>query len=333
MEYRPFGRTGLEVSAIGFGCWELGGDYGPIDEREAIAAIHRAIDLGINCFDTAEAYGADTPASFYPGRSESFLAKGLGNRREEVILVSKFGVCYYDSDRDRDSRRERVMASIEGSLRRLNTDYLDVYLIHWPDDQTPFDETMQALDDIVQQGKARFVGVSNFKADQIAACMETRRVDVAQYGYSLFDRRMERSVFPYCQEHGIGVMGYGSLAYGLLTGTLDGTTPFDKRDWRSRGMVFNLPLFTRENYPRNTKVVADLKRIADRRGKPVYDLALTWVLSNPTISVALVGMRRPEEVEANVGALGWTLTEAEKTAIDAAFETHGVNPCPDTWVD
>jgi aryl-alcohol dehydrogenase-like predicted oxidoreductase len=323
----------LDVSAIGFGCWELGGDYGPIDERDSIAAINRAIDLGINCFDTAEAYGADTAASFHLGRSESLLAKGLGNRRHEVILVTKFGICYFDTDRVRDSRRERVISSIEGSLRRLNTDYLDVYLIHWPDDQTPFDETMRALEGIVQQGKVRFVGVSNFRADQIAACMETRRVDVGQYGYSLFDRRMERSVFPYCQEHGIGVMGYGSLAYGLLTGTLDETTKFPKRDWRSRGMVFNLPLFTEEDYPRNIRVVAELKRIAARRGKSIYDLALAWVLSNPTISVALVGMRNPEEVEANVAALGWTLTGAEHGEIDAAFAANGVNPSPDNWVE
>jgi aryl-alcohol dehydrogenase-like predicted oxidoreductase len=289
--------------------------------------------LGINCFDTAEAYGADTPASFYLGKSESLLAKGLGNRRHEVILVTKFGICYFDTGRVRDSRRERVMSSIEGSLRRLKTDYLDVYLIHWPDDQTPFDETMRALEDIVQQGKVRFVGVSNFKADEIAACMEARRVDIGQYGYSLFDRRMERTVFPYCQEHGIGVMGYGSLAYGLLTGALDETTTFPERDWRSRGMVFNLPLFTEETYPRNIRVVAELERIARRRGRPVYDLALAWVLSNPTISVALVGMRKPEEVEANVAALGWTLTEAEHEEIDAAFSANGVDPSPDNWME
>jgi len=333
MEYRPLGRTGLEVSAIGFGCWELSGDYGPIEEGEAIAAIHRALDLGINCFDTAEAYGADTPASYRPGRSESLLAKGLGNRRQAVILVSKFGINYFDSGRDRDSRRERVMASIEGSLQRLNTDYLDLYLVHLPDRQTPFDETMRALDDIVQQGKARFVGVSNFRVEEMAACMETRRVDVAQYGYHLFDRQMERDVFPYCQEQGIGMMGYGSLAYGLLTGTFDAATTFEEGDWRSRGGIFNMPLFTQENFPRNLKVVEVLKKIARAHGKEGYHLALTWVLSNPVISVALVGMRRPEEVEANMGALGWTLTEADKEEIDAVFEAHGVDTCPDVWLE
>jgi aryl-alcohol dehydrogenase-like predicted oxidoreductase len=326
MEYRAFGRTGLEVSAIGFGCWEMGGTYGRIEEEEVIAAIHRALDLGITCFDTAEAYGV--------GKSESLLAKGLGTRRQEVILVSKFGI-YRDADQTMrlNSRRERAMASIEASLQRLHTDYLDIYLIHWPDPQTPFDETMRALEDIVQQGKARFVGVSNFRAEEMAACMETRRVDVAQHGYHLFDRRMEQKVFPYCQEHGIGMMGYGSLAHGLLTGTIDQTTTFEATDWRSRGGMWNMPLFSQENLPRNLQVVAALKKMAQARGKEVYHLALAWVLSNPVISVALVGARRPAEVEANMGALSWPLTEADKAEIDAVFEAHGVDTCPDIWLD
>ena len=156
MEYRPFGRTGLEVSAIGFGCWELGGSYGHFDEGEVIAAIHKAMDLGINCFDTAEGYGM--------GKSEALLARGLGTRRKDVIAVTKVGIGYKDSGRekDRDSRKGRITASVENSLRFLKTDYIDMYLIHWPDRHTPFDETMRAMDDLVQQGKVRFVGVSNF---------------------------------------------------------------------------------------------------------------------------------------------------------------------------
>ena len=327
MEYRPFGRTGMEVSAIGFGCWELGGSYGHIEEGEVIAAIHRAMDLGINCFDTAQGYGF--------GKSETLLAKGLGERRKEVILVTKFGIGYPDSDRDkrRDSRRHRAMESIEASLGFLNTDYVDVYLIHWPDLETPFEETMRAVEDIVQQGKARFVGVSNFRAEEIADCMETRRVDVGQYGYHMFDRRQEREVFPYCLEQGIGMMGYGSLAHGLLAGAFDETTTFGEGDWRSRGGAFNMPLFTEENFPRNLKVVADLKRLAEDRGKALSHLALAWVLSNPVMSVALVGARTPGEVEANMGALGWSLTEADQAEIDAVFEAHGVDTRPDIWVE
>ena len=327
MDYRPFGRTGMEVSAIGFGCWELGGGYGSFDEEEVIAAIHRALDLGINCFDTAEGYGM--------GKSEALLARGLGDRRKDVILVTKFGANYGGSGREknRDSRPERAMASIEGSLEHLKTDYVDVYLIHWPDHQTPFDETMRALEDIVQQGKARFVGVSNFRAEEIAACEETRRVDVGQYGYHMFDRRPEREVFPHCREQGIGMMAYGSLAHGLLTGAFDEDTIFEERDWRSRGGLFNMPLFTPENFPRNLKVVENLKKIAQARGKKVANLALAWVLANPVVSVALVGMRRPSEVEANMDGIDWALTEADLTEIDAVFDAHGVDTRPDVWVE
>ena len=327
MEYRPFGRTGLDVSAIGFGCWELGGGYGHFDEGEVIAAIHKAMDLGINCFDTAEGYGM--------GKSEALLARGLGDRRKDVIVVTKVGIGYRDSGREknRDSRSERIMTSVETSLAALDTDYIDVYLVHWPDRYTPFDETMKTLDDLVDQGKVRFVGVSNFKAEEMAECMETRRVDVGQYGYHMFDRRMERDVFPYCQEHGVGMMGYGSLAHGLLTGAFDEATVFDEGDWRSRGGLFNMPLFTEENFPRNLNVVSDLVGIARDMGKEMYHLALRWVLSNPTISVALVGARKPEEVEANMGALEWSLSEAELAVLDAAFDRYGVDTCPDVWVE
>ncbi len=327
MEYRPFGKTGLDVSAIGFGCWELGGHYGYFHEGEVIAAIHKAMDLGINCFDTAEGYGM--------GKSEALLARGLGNRRKDVIVVTKVGIGYRDSGRekDRDSRSARIAASVENSLRFLNTDYLDVYLIHWPDRRTPFDETMRAMDDLVQQGKVRFVGVSNFKAEEIDACMNTRRVDVGQYGYHMFDRRMERVVFPYCEARGIGMMGYGSLAHGLLTGAFDEHTTFEARDWRSKGGLFNMPLFTEENFPRNLKVVEVLKQIARGRGTAVYHLALAWVLSNPVISTALVGVRKPEEVASNVGALDVTLSEDDQRAIDAVFEKYAVDTRPDIWME
>ncbi len=327
MEYRSFGKTGLDVSAIGFGCWELGGSYGYFDEGEVIAGIHKALDLGINCFDTAEGYGK--------GKSEALLARGLGNRRKDVIVVTKVGIGYTDSGREkgRDSRRDRIMASVENSLQFLNTDYIDVYLIHWPDRHTPFEEPMQTLEDLIQQGKVRFGGVSNFKAEEIDACMKTRRVDVGQYGYHMFDRRMERDVFPYCEAYGIGMMGYGSLAHGLLAGAFDENTTFDAQDWRSKGGLFNMPLFTEENFPRNLKVVEALKQMAADRGTAVHHLALAWVLSNPVISTALVGVRKPEEVVSNMGALELTLSEDDKCAIDAIFEHYGVDTRPDIWVE
>src|SRR6266542_3378200 len=204
MECRPFGRTGLEVSAIGFGCWEVGGGYGNVEEAEFARAVERALDLGINCFDTAEGYGM--------GASERALGQALGRRREEAVVVTKFGMNYRDKPNLRDSSRERVMASIDKSLKNLGTDWVDVYLVHWPDRLTPFEETMQALEDVVRDGKARFVGVSNFKREEIEACMGVRRVDVAQYGWNMFDRRMQHEIFPYWQKSGVGVMACGELS-------------------------------------------------------------------------------------------------------------------------
>jgi aryl-alcohol dehydrogenase-like predicted oxidoreductase len=325
MEYRPFGRTGLQVSAIGFGCWELGGQYGHYDESEVIDAVQRALDLGVNCFDTAEGYGF--------GRSEALLARALGSRRKDVIVVTKFGIYQRDEKWYRDSTRGQALAAIERSLKFLNTDYVDVYLIHWPDRQTPFEEPMAALEEIVQAGKARFVGVSNFKAEEVATCMATRRVDVGQYGYHLFDRRMEREVFPYYREQGIGMMAYGSLAHGLLTGAFTPQTTFAENDWRRGGRAFGLSLFTPENFQKNLAVVEDLKAIAAQRGKTVLDLALRWVLANPVVSTALVGFRKPAEVDGLLGALDWSLTAEEMAAIDAAFRRHDVDPAPPVWLE
>jgi aryl-alcohol dehydrogenase-like predicted oxidoreductase len=325
MEYRPFGRTGLQVSAVGFGCWELGGQYGHYDEGEVINAVQRALDLGVNCFDTAEGYGF--------GRSEELLARALGSRRKDVILVTKFGIYQRDEKWHRDSTRGQALAAIERSLKFLNTDYVDVYLVHWPDRQTPFEEPMAALEEIVQSGKARFVGVSNFKAEEVATCMATRRVDVGQYGYHLFDRRMEREVFPYCREQGVGMMAYGSLAHGLLTGAFTPQTTFAENDWRRGGRAFGLSLFTAENFPKNLAVVEELKEIAAHRGKTVLDLALRWVLANPVVSTALVGFRKPAEVEGMLGALDWSLTADEMAAIDAAFRKHDVDPAPPVWLE
>ena len=325
MEYRAFGRTGLDVSAIGFGCWEIGGGYGHFDESVVVKAVHRALDLGINLFDTAEGYGF--------GQSERILGKALGARRKEAIVVTKFGILQDDGKWYRDSSRESALAAIDRSLKALGTDYVDVYLIHWPDKDVPLEESMGALEEIVQTGKARFVGVSNFRPNQIETCMETRRVDITQYGYHMFDRRLEREVFPTIAEHGIGLMTYGSLAHGLLTGTFTPETTFDESDWRSNGTAFNIPLFTEEVFARNVAAVEDLKPIAARHGKTMAQLALRWALSNPVVSVALIGFRRPEEVEENVAGLDLTLDQATLDEIDAVFAKHGVDTAPEAWVE
>jgi hypothetical protein len=330
MEYRQFGRTGINISAVGFGCWEIGGGYGSIEETEFIKAINRALDVGINSFDTAEAYGF--------GASEKSLAKALGSRRKEAVITTKFGVGYPDKPNYRDGSRQRVMESIEKSLKSLNTDYVDVYLVHWPDRVTPFEETMGALDDLVKQGKVRAVGLSNFKLNEIQRCMSARRVDVVQYCWNMFDRRMEKEIFPYCRENGIGVMAYGSLAYGMLTGTLTEEMAFEKGDWRSkRGQLANLNLFQHlfgsDHYLKNLRAVEDLKGVAKRYGKTVPQLALRWTLSNPVISTALVGCRNPREVDDNVGAVGWSISDADMKEIDAIFARHGAITMPEVWLE
>ncbi len=330
MEYRPFGKTGLDVSAVGFGCWEIGGGYGDIEADEFNRAIDRALDLGVNCFDTAEGYGM--------GASERALGKALGARRKEAIVVTKFGMNYRDKPNFRDSSRERVLSSIDKSLENLGTDWVDVFLVHWPDRNTPFDETMRALQEVVDSGKVRFVGLSNFKSDEIESCMQVRPVDVVQYGWNLFDRRMQRDILPLCKEHEIGFMAYGSLAYGLLTGAFTKDTNFESDDWRSRASKMgNIKLFETlfgpDHFPRNIQVVEDLKAVAARHGKSLPQLALRWATTNPVVSTALVGCRNVAEVEDNVGAVAWTIPQDEVAEIDAIFERHGVDPVPERWVE
>lgn len=330
MEYRPFGQTGIEVSAIGVGCWEIGGGYGSIEEQEFIAAVHTALDLGITCFDTAEAYGF--------GASERSLAKALGDRRKDAVVVTKFGIGYKEAPNYRDSSRERVMVSIEKSLKNLNTDYVDVYMVHWPDLNTPFEETMRALDDIVQQGKARAIGISNFRREQIETSMTTRRVDVAQYCWNMFDRRMDREILPYCRENNMGVMAYGSLAYGLLTGTFRADMTFDEGDWRARqgrmgGINLFQTMFGPDHFPNNIKAVEELKGLAAGYDKSLPQFALRWTLSHPAVSTALVGCRKAAEVEDNVGALGWDIRQEDFAEIDVIFERSGVVTCPDVWLE
>ncbi len=330
MEYRKFGQTGVDISAIGFGCWEIGGGYGSIEETDFIKAINRALEIGINSFDTAEAYGF--------GASEKSLAKALGSRRKDAVITTKFGVGYPDAPNYRDSTRKRVMESIEKSLKALNTDYVDVYLIHWPDRNVPFEEPMRALDDLVKQGKVRAVGLSNFKLNEIEACMKIRRIDVVQYCWNMFDRRMQKEIFPYCRENKIGVMAYGSLAYGMLTGTLNEENPFEKNDWRSkRGQLGNINLFQHlfgpDHFLKNLRAVDELKGVAKRYGKTLPQLALNWTLSNPVISTALVGCRNPGEVDDNAGALGWKISDADMKEIDAIFARHGAVTMPETWLE
>jgi aryl-alcohol dehydrogenase-like predicted oxidoreductase len=268
----------------------------------------------VNCVDTAPAYGA--------GHSEEVVARALEKRRKDVILVTKCGVKVPPAGQPgplRDASRANILREVDESLKRLRTDWVDVLLVHWPDPSTPFEASMRALEEVVASGRARFVGVSNFTGAMLAECMGTRRVDVSQVGYHMLDRRQEQETFPYCVDNGIGVMGYGSLGHGLLTGTFSATTTFDPaRDWRAGGVAFGQPIFRGgDNLKTNVGVVERLRReVAEPRGVPLSQIALAWALANPAISTALVGARTPAEVDANDAGAELELTAAERATIE-----------------
>jgi aryl-alcohol dehydrogenase-like predicted oxidoreductase len=311
VEYRNMGSSDLKVSAIGFGCWEMGGNqYGAVDDREEVQAVHRAIDLGVTLFDTAAIYGY--------GHSEEVLGQALGSRRKDVVLVTKGGMSWdtVGGPSRRDSTRQAILQGMEDSLRRLGTDDVDLFLIHWPDPNTPFEETMAALNELLESGKTRYVGVSNFTSDMLERCRPLAPICANQVGYNLFDRRWERQMFPAARELGIGVMAYGSMAHGLLTGTFTAETRFVEWDWRSRGSAFGQALFAPENFPKNVAVADRLKTIAARVGTTLPQLAIAWVLRHPAVSVALTGIRTPAEIKANVGAVDVQLSPADLQEID-----------------
>ena len=335
MEYRKFGPTDLTVSVLGFGCHDASrltrNLWGEEFSDQMSARVNRAIDLGITCFDTAPHYAG--------GDSERMLGRALGPRRRDVVVVTKCGLGYENSQIDRpkgrDGRRESILPLVDQSLQRLQTDYIDVLLVHLPDVNTPFEETMHTLDSVVQQGKVRSVGVSNFTLDQLKECEATRRIEVVQYDLNMFDRRMEQEISPYCQQRGIGVMAYGSMGYGLLAGTFTADTKFGDGDYRGTGGVrgFDGGMLAPEHWQRNLRVVDELKLIAASRGRTMAQLALRWVLSNPALSVALVGAQKVQELEENLGVLDWALSGEDMRQIDDVFAKHGVDTHPAIGLD
>jgi aryl-alcohol dehydrogenase-like predicted oxidoreductase len=197
---------------------------------------------------------------------------------------------------------------------------------------------MSALDDVVRDGKVRCVGLSNFRLDEIQACMAVRRVDVVQYGWNMFDRRMQQEILPYCERQGVGFMAYGSLAYGLLTGTFTEDHDFGSADWRARqgrmgAIKIFAALFGPEKFKDNVRAVNELQAVATRYGKSLPQLALRWATAHPVVSTALVGCRTVAEVEDNDGAVGWSISDADRAEIDAIFARHGVDTTPGYWIE
>ncbi|MEA2424169.1 MAG: hypothetical protein QOH13_579, partial [Thermoleophilaceae bacterium] len=229
------GMTQLQVSPICFGTWQLGGDWGGFDEREATAAIRHALELGVNMFDTAQAYGF--------GASERLLGRALApelrSRRDEIVIATKGGLRRNGGDQVvRDASPAWLRAGVEQSLRALGVDHIDLYQLHWPDPAESVAETAGALQELVEEGKIRHVGVSNFDPAQMAAFARSRPVETLQPPYHLFRRDIEAEILPYCAEHDIGVLVYGPLAHGLLTGAVDEETTFEASDWRAASRLF-----------------------------------------------------------------------------------------------
>ena len=310
MEYRKLGADGPTVSALGYGCWEMGNPgYGSTEESEIIAAVNRAMDLGVTLFDTAPNYGF--------GGSEEVLGRALGKRRNDIVLVSKVGIPWDPVTRTTkfDGRYSTIKQINEETLKRLGTDHLDVLLMHWPDPETPIEESMRALEELRTEGKTRYIGVSNYNAYELRRAKQAAPLIANQVGYNLFDRRWEREMFPAAQELGIGVMAYGPMAHGLLTGTMPRENAFDERDWRRNGLIFGQRLFG-PNLGQNLDVVDRLRTVADRIETTLPRLALAWVLRHPAISVALSGCRNPREVEENVRVIETKIPDDALAEID-----------------
>jgi aryl-alcohol dehydrogenase-like predicted oxidoreductase len=287
------GRSELQVSRIAFGTWQLGGDWGATDEEAAVAAIRRAADRGITFFDTAQAYGF--------GASERVLAKALkGRPRDQFVIATKGGLrpIAGGGGIERDASPDWIRRGVDSSLMALGTDYIDLYQVHWPDPKVPFAETAGALADLKAAGKIRHVGVSNFGAGEMAEFSRTVPVETLQPVYHLFGRDIEESVLPYTKAQDIGVLVYGPLGHGLLSGVLTPETRFAPDDWRSRSDVFQ-----GEPYRRNLRVVSALDRFAQLElGTSVSRLAIAWALANPAVHVAIVGTRNPAHIDDAIAA-------------------------------
>jgi len=314
MRKRMFGDSGLETSVIGYGGWPMGrGMYGDFDDDEAIAAARASFHNGITLFDTAAVYGW--------GYGEKLMGKALKGIRQDVVLVTKGAREWVRDNPDRraatvsDSDPERLLKSIDESLERLQTDYIDLFLIHWPDHNRAFSEPMEALEKAKRDGKIRHTGVSNFSVEMMSESRETSPIVTNQIGYHIFDRRPEAEVMPYVKDNGMGIMAYGSLAHGLLTGTWSADKTFGDDDWRKNGANFGISSWGPENLAKNVAVVEKLKTIAADNGKTMPQLAIGWVLANETVSVALAGSVTPAEATENIGG-DWAMPADVKKEID-----------------
>jgi aryl-alcohol dehydrogenase-like predicted oxidoreductase len=313
MRKRRLGSRGPELSVIGMGTWAIGGagwqcSWGPQDDSDSIAAIHRAMDLGISWIDTAAVYGL--------GHSEVVVGKAIAGRRSKIMVATKCARAWDPGSAaivDRLSAAS-VQKELEDSLRRLGTDYIDLYQIHWPRPEQQIEEGWNEIAKAVAEGKVRFAGVSNFSVDQLRRIHAIHPVTSLQPPYNMLRREAEKDVLPFCAQNGIGVVVYSPMQMGLLSGAFsrDRVAKLDGEDLRSRNPYFMEPALSR-----NLALVDKLKPIARRNGRTMAELAIAWVLRRPEVTAAIVGARRPEQVAQTVSAADWDLTQGEIAEIDA----------------
>ena len=309
MEFRNLGRSGLRVSAVGLGCNNFGMK---LDEAGTGAVINAAIEAGITLFDTADMYGAR-------GGSETHMGAVLGAKRKDIVLASKFGMAMDDTGHKLGGSRRYIMSAVEDSLRRLRTDWLDLYQLHQPDLLTPIDETLRAMDDLVKAGKVRYIGCSNLPAWQmVEANFAAELANIggfvsAQEEYNLLNRAIEKDVLPVARKYGFGLLPYFPLASGLLTGKY-------KRDAMPEGARLTaMPKFANRTYVTdgNWAKVEALDAFAKDHGHTLLEVAFGWLLAEPAVSSVIAGATRPEQIGSNVAAASWSLSTEEKAGVDA----------------
>ena len=312
MQLRRLGNSDLMISPIGFGAWAIGGGgwafgWGPQDDAASIATIHEAIDVGINWIDTAAVYGL--------GHSEEVVAKALEGVTKRPYVFTKCGRVW-DANRQIGKRltAASIRAECEASLTRLKVDVIDLYQVHWPEPPEDIDEGWQTMVKLKEEGKVRWIGVSNFSAEQMAQVSKFGPITSLQPPYSMVRPEVEEGVLPYCRANAVGVIAYSPMASGLLTGAMTrgriAAMPAD--DWRKdKNKHYQEPLLTR-----NLNLVELLKGIGARHGRTPGEAAVAWVLRHPAVTAAIVGARKPGQLKELLGAADWRLTPAEADAID-----------------
>jgi aryl-alcohol dehydrogenase-like predicted oxidoreductase len=317
-EYIDINRTNLISSRIALGTWAMGGwMWGGTDEKESIRTIHAALDHGINLIDTAPIYGY--------GRSEAIVGEALRQRgrRESVILATKVGIDWTNGKIERNSTRQHILKELEDSLRRLQTDYIDIYQVHWPDPFVPIEDTAATLRELYEQGKIRAIGVSNHSPEEMERFRAIAPLHTIQPPYNLFEREIERDVLPYALARGITTLTYGALCRGLLSGTMRTDHQFANGDMRKTID----PKFQPAHFAKYLNAASNLDAFARKNfGKRVIHLAVRWLLDQPGVGVALWGARRPEQLAAINEVSGWSLTKSDCAAIDAILRENIRNP-------